>query len=273
MTGVQTCALPISLILDAMDQPSIDGINSWFIAKSAREAGLKVALSGVGGDELFGGYPSFQDVPRWARMLRLPAAVPGAGRAFRALAGFSRKQRGNPKFAGMLEFGGSWPGAYFLRRALMLPFELRQVLDADTIALGMARLNPLAQLAALSRPVPHAAPSRVAAFESGHYLRNQLLRDADWAGMAHSLEIRTPLVDIELLRQISPITAAMTGRQGKIALAHVPNRPLPDEIINKPKSGFSVPTSRWVTAAQPGDVLNRGMASRAWAGEVIARWG
>ena len=263
----------IPLILDAMDQPSIDGINSWFIAKSAREAGLKVALSGVGGDELFGGYPSFQDVPRWARMLRLPAAVPGAGRAFRALAGFSRAQRGNPKFAGMLEFGGSWPGAYFLRRALMLPFELRQVLDADTIALGMARLNPLAQLNALGRPAPRAAPSRVAAFESGHYLRNQLLRDADWAGMAHSLEIRTPLVDIELLRQISPITAAITGHQGKIALAHVPDQPLPDEIINKPKSGFSVPTSRWVTAAQPGNVLNRGMASRAWASEVIARWG
>ena len=262
----------IPAILAAMDQPSIDGINSWFISKAAREAGLKVAMSGVGGDELFGGYSSFQDIPRWVKMLRLPAAVPGAGRAFRELATFIGANRSLPKFAGLLEFGGSWSGAYFLRRALLLPFELPQVLDAETIRQGLARLNPLAQLDALNTPSPRSAASRVAAFESGHYLRNQLLRDADWAGMAHSLEIRTPLVDVELLRKISPVTARITGRQGKLALANSPDKPLPREFLNKPKSGFSVPTSRWVASAQAGTAVSNGLASRAWAKEVIARW-
>ena len=67
-------------ILDAMDQPSIDGINTWFVAKAANEAGLKVALSGIGGDELLAGYPSFDDLPRWRRLLGPLAAVPGLGR-------------------------------------------------------------------------------------------------------------------------------------------------------------------------------------------------
>ncbi len=72
-------------ILDAMDQPSIDGINAWFVAKAANEAGLKVALSGIGGDELLAGYPSFDDLPRWRRLLGPLAAVPGLGRLSRMM--------------------------------------------------------------------------------------------------------------------------------------------------------------------------------------------
>ena len=262
----------IPAILTAMDQPSIDGINSWFISKAAREAGLKVALSGVGGDELFGGYPSFRDIPRWVAMLRAPAAVPGLGPAFRKLASLGGMTRNNPKLAGMLEYGGSWSGAYLLRRALLLPFELRDVIDDELVRTGMARLQPLRQLDALSRPNPHAAASRVAAFESGHYLRNQLLRDVDWAGMAHSIEVRSPLVDIELLRKVSPVTAIIKGRRGKLALANAPSKPLPREFFDKPKSGFSVPTSRWIASAKSGALVSNGLASRAWAKEVSARW-
>nr|WP_277619335.1 asparagine synthase C-terminal domain-containing protein [Aurantiacibacter luteus] len=70
-------------IIAAMDQPSIDGINTWFVSKAARELGLKVAISGVGGDELMGGYPSFRDVPRWVKTLAAPAAVPLLGTAIR----------------------------------------------------------------------------------------------------------------------------------------------------------------------------------------------
>src|SRR5712692_1227746 len=99
-------------ILEAMDQPSIDGVNTWFVAKAAKEAGLKVALSGLGGDELLGGYPSFLDLPRWRRRFGPLAAVPGLGRAarplIRALApGFARER---PKAAGLLEYGRSWAG-------------------------------------------------------------------------------------------------------------------------------------------------------------------
>ena len=113
-------------ILDAMDQPSIDGINTWFVAKAANEAGLKVALSGIGGDEMLAGYPSFRDLPRWRRRLGPLAAIPGLGRLsrglLRALApGFCDA---HPKAAGLLEYSRSWGGAYLLRRALFLPYEL-----------------------------------------------------------------------------------------------------------------------------------------------------
>lgn len=262
----------IPLIISAMDQPSIDGINSWFVSKAASEAGLKVALSGLGGDELFGGYPSFRDIPCWVSMLCVPAAVPGVGRAFRALTAVTGIDRGNPKIAGMLSFGGNWAGAYFLRRALLLPFELRDVLDVETIALGMKRLKPLDLLRSLNAPSPQSAPSRVAAFESGQYMRNQLLRDVDWAGMAHSLEVRTPLVDVELLRKVSPVTAVLAGRMGKLALANAPSKSIPTEFFEKPRTGFSVPTSRWLATGKPSAEVSNGIASREWAKDVISRW-
>src|SRR4029077_61981 len=75
----------LNAIIEAMDQPSIDGVNTWFVAKAAKEAGLKVALSGLGGDELLAGYPSFADVPRWRRRFGPLAAVPGLGPLARVL--------------------------------------------------------------------------------------------------------------------------------------------------------------------------------------------
>src|SRR5206468_12106873 len=91
-------------IFDAMDQPSIDGVNTWFVSKAAKEAGLKVAISGLGGDELLGGYPSFRDIPRWVRRLRVPAVVPLFGKAARKMAARLSGRLGlSPKAAGMLE--------------------------------------------------------------------------------------------------------------------------------------------------------------------------
>src|SRR5207244_12652578 len=92
-------------VIEAMDQPSIDGVNTWFVAKAAKEAGLKVALSGLGGDELLAGYPSFMDLPRWRRRFGPLAAVPGLGQAARLLMralgpGLARER---PKALGLLE--------------------------------------------------------------------------------------------------------------------------------------------------------------------------
>ena len=133
-------------ILEAMDQPSIDGVNTWFVSKAAKEAGLKVAISGLGGDELLGGYPSFVDVPRWRRRFGALAACRGSGflrarSSARVAPGFSRAR---PKALGLLEYSGTWAGAYLLRRGLFLPHELPEVMDPEIAREGMRRLKPLA---------------------------------------------------------------------------------------------------------------------------------
>ena len=193
-------------ILEAMDQPSIDGVNTWFVSKAAKEAGLKVAISGLGGDELLGGYPSFVDLPRWRRRFGPLAAVPGLG-----LLGPQGDRRCRPRVlrvrdprrSAFSNIRARWAGAYLLRRGLFLPHELPEVMDAEIAREGLRRLKPLRRLAASLMPDPSSDIARVCVLESAHYMRNQLLRDADWAGMAHSLEIRVPLVDFSLLRERS----------------------------------------------------------------------
>ncbi|QGZ93405.1 asparagine synthase (glutamine-hydrolyzing) [Terricaulis silvestris] len=258
-------------ILQAMDQPSIDGINTWFVAKAAREVGLKVALSGLGGDEIFAGYPSFRDLPRWVNLFALPAKIPGAGIATRALLGFLGVAKQSPKAVAMLEYGGTYSGAYLLRRGLFLPFDLKTVLDPELVRHGLRRLAPIRRLKQSMHPDPKEPISRVAALESANYMRNQLLRDADWAGMAHSLEIRVPLVDSELLRSIAPVISRFKPGVGKRALARAPSTPLPVSVTDRPKSGFGVPIGGWIDHSAHAIAQSKGAASRAWACEVWAR--
>lgn len=258
-------------IFDAMDQPSIDGVNTWFVAKAARECGLKVALSGLGGDELFGGYSSFRDIPRWSRWLRLPSSVPGLGRLTRVLGRAVGAGAKRPKALGLLEFGDSYAGVYFLRRGLFLPFELETHLDPELLRQGLQNLKHIdrLRLVALS-PAARQPIARVAALEATWYMRHQLLRDCDWAGMAHSLEIRTPLVDFELLRSLAPVFPAVAAR-GKALLAAAPTNPLPASVVQRHKTGFTVPTVRWAMSAmgQPRSI-SRGGESRFWGKHVFA---
>jgi asparagine synthase (glutamine-hydrolysing) len=291
-------------VLSAMDQPSIDGFNTFVVSRLAHEAGIKVALSGLGGDELLGGYPSFGDVPRlhrWARRLdRLPlsrALLPPLARLL-----FPSR----PKLAGLLPHALSFPGAYFLRRGLFLPEELPALLGPDLAREGLLELSrqmpatcptrsdasgshlsrsdrsetnaaspaatathplqasgshlsptnachPSGQVAAICRAplgtyVDPADPWRsVHRLETARYLRNQLLRDADWAGMASSVEIRVPLVD-ETLRQAlvedpaSPLLAdGPPDRDAKRRIVRATAPELPAEVFERPKQGFYVP--------------------------------
>src|ERR1051326_1191209 len=266
-------------ILAAMDQPTIDGVNTWFVAKAAKEAGLKVALSGLGGDELLAGYPSFTDLPRWRKRLRVASAIPGFAALSSALLrtfmpGLLRQK---PKAAGLVEYGNSWAGLYLLRRALFLPAELHQFIDPELVKTGLQRLKPLRLLEALLHPDPGTDVGRVCALESRHYTRNQLLRDADWAGMAHSVEIRTPLVDIELLKSLAPSIATLAPGAGKLALANAPLQPLPNVVVDRAKTGFGVPTAAWMAkasapAAQP-SIDTKGLTSRRWSQFVIGQSG
>jgi len=257
-------------MMDAMDLPTVDGINTWFVAKAAHEAGIKVALSGLGADECFGGYPSFTDVPRSVRWLRPVSWLPGLGALARW--GVSRAIAAglplHPKTAGVLQYGGTWAGAYLLRRGLYMPWELEDVLDPALVQEGLRRLAPLSRIAeAIQTGRPLGDFDRVAALETSLYMRNQLLRDADWAGMSHGVEIRVPFVDPFFLAALPP-GAVLAGMNAKDAIAGMPDPPLPDSVRHRRKTGFSTPHGRWLQEAagaprRPG--IDLSAASRAWA--------
>src|SRR5262249_41621154 len=177
--------------------------------------------------------------PKLVKALRPFESLQPLGRGFRLVSGPILKHWTSPKYAGVLEYGGTFAGAYMLRRGLFMPWELPQVLDPDFVRTGWRELQGISLL---NRDVADISSPRasVSCLESCWYMRNQLLHDSDWAGMAHSLEIRVPLVDIELLRS----TSKWMGN------GHAPNKrsmldsvlwPLPDAVLSRPKLGFSVP--------------------------------
>src|ERR1044071_8347615 len=102
----------------------------------------------------------------------------------------------------MIEFGGTYPGAYLLRRGLFMPWELKDILGEEMAREGLRRLAPLRMIGEAIEPDPKSSYARIAALESCLYMRNQLLRDTDWASMKHSVEVRVPSVDIEVFRTL-----------------------------------------------------------------------
>jgi asparagine synthase (glutamine-hydrolysing) len=251
-------------IFAAMDQPSVDGLNSYFISKAAHDLGLKVAMSGTGGDELFGGYTSFRDIPRWMPLTSVLAKVPGLGNGVHRLnTALARRSRHvSPKMGEIVRYGASWAGAYLVKRGRFLASELPEILGEEIAREGLARLDLLNLIEREVTPDPGNGYARIAALESSLYLRNQLLRDMDWASMAHSLEVRVPLVDAHLLRKIAPALVTRCER-GKGILADAPHPPLPPEVRNRRKTGFTLPIREWLQ--QEGKVES---GKRSWARKV-----
>lgn len=250
-------------LLAAMDQPTIDGVNTYFVARAAAAAGMKVALSGLGGDELFAGYSNFERIPRIVRTLGRLAAWPGLGVAVRRAVWPLAKRFGNRKYASLIEYGGNLAQAYLLCRALYLPWELPQVLDAELARDGLERLAIFDRLRAVEGRLK-SPRAKVSALEMSFYMRNQLLRDADWAGMAHSLEIRVPLVDTVLLKALAPRIVAPEPFS-KNEMVESVRTDLPATLLNRAKSGFSVPVAAWL---MPG--AHKASDSRVWASHVVA---
>jgi len=233
----------------ALDQPSIDGINTFFVSEAAAKTGLKVAVSGVGGDELFGGYSSFERVPRirrmHARLSRWPGALALAAAGGRLLGGLSRGPAA-AKLARAVAFGGDDAGAYVAERGLFAPWEVRELL-APELAEAIEACDPIAELRARVRPGELREEERVCALEFRQYLQMQLLRDTDAMAMRHSLEVRTPLVDRELLRAAARVPAGLRrAGPAKQRLREAPRPPVPAALWQRRKQGFTLPFDRWL---------------------------
>lgn len=231
----------------ALDQPSIDGVNTYFVSEAAVEAGLKVAVSGVGGDELFGGYTTFERVPRiraWHRRLgNLPGGSALAGPLASALERLPSGRVTSRLVAG-LRYGGDVAGAYFVERGLYRPAEIRALLAPELADDIVDPVDELRQRLAVDE-LPEA--ERVSGLELGQYMLAQLLRDTDAVSMRHSLEVRTPLVDRVLLERVCAVPPQLRrAGPAKRRLRQAPQPPVPDALWDRRKQGFTLPFDHWL---------------------------
>ena len=229
--------------LASQDQPSIDGFNTWCVSRLASERGLKVALSGLGGDELFGGYPSFRTVPRLRRWRqRLGPFANAASALLRKTPGGSQQKR--QRLAALLAAPPSLQAAHRCLRGQFTPAEVHRLLQHW----GLPSPDPAAMAARLAAEEPPAHLSEadgVAWLEGCRYLRNQLLPDSDVMAMATALELRLPYVDATFQRRLATVGPELRLASGKALLqASVPE--LPEWFTNRPKQGFRFPFQLWL---------------------------
>jgi asparagine synthase (glutamine-hydrolysing) len=225
----------------AMDQPSIDGFNAYFVAETAHNIGLKVALSGLGGDELFGGYPSFRGVPRVMRTLKSTRALAGGG-ALRVLASVVGSDRWR-KVASATRSPPTPASALLVYRGLFTREEVEGLLPEGT------HFDAADYIEQRAGPTGAASPDWIARAELGTYTAAQLLRDSDVMSMAHSLELRVPLLDTRLLETISalPNDVRFHGRGNKPLLRRLMATRLPPVVTNRRRrQGFTFPLQQWL---------------------------
>lgn len=250
-------------ILHAMDQPSIDGVNTWYASKAVAELGLKVVVSGVGGDELFQGYAHFRTLPRLVSARMYLRDVPGVRFALRTAGDWQAKRTGNSRWKYLEEWTRTIEGAWWLRHSICAPDRLPSLIGEERAREVLRDFDVVEQVRAMTGALPADLRLALGQIESMTFMRNQLLRDSDWASMDHSLELRTPLVDAHLLAGLRPLLRAFEEYPNKQLLAQCAQHRLPANVGRRPKIGFGIPVSRWLTGT------NQHLAT-AWAPVVGA---
>jgi len=234
--------------LCAMDQPTIDGINTYLVSAKTRAAGVKVALTGLGADEMFAGYSNFRRVPKMEafskRFGRLPRLVRGPIAASVGL--FAGKGDRSRKLAELAAGHDSAVHPYFLVRTLFGEKEREALVNTGLEDSKRALQSVLQQSIAQSSNLDPV--NRVSYLESHCYMRNTLLRDSDFMSMAHGLELRVPFLDRALVEACFRIPGAekVKGNSPKGLLLASLGVELPKEIVNRPKRGFTLPFERWL---------------------------
>jgi asparagine synthase (glutamine-hydrolysing) len=260
--SVKTLMSMLPEALAAMDQPTMDGINTYVVSKAVRDSGIKVALSGVGGDELFAGYPSFHRMRRLKRLSAIPKAVRNTvAQTGRSFFNGSVQQRKTWDF---LAGGGDPLSVYTTSRQLFAPEEVHALMghtltsSLPPLTSGVPPPAPRSLLHASS--ASHFALSalpktdiinEVSVLELTGYMANTLLRDTDQMSMAHALEVRVPFVDSEVMNYVMALPGEwkINGGRPKPLLVDALGDLLPEEIWKRRKMGFTIPFQRWLKSA------------------------